>query len=501
MICYGKKKSSYSLGNKIGHGGEGAIYEINGNSELVAKIYFDNKFNPTPRCPYPRQELKEKIETMLAQPVNPYVNGVLIVAWPQDILFNEFNEFIGYVMPRVKSKYHIFAASRERERIQLYPHYTWKTAITIAYNLALTIKLIHQSNAVVGDMNPNNIMVDENGYVTIIDTDSFNITNKRTGKIYKCNVGIAEMLPPELQGKDLSDPKSVFNMKTDSFSLAIHICNLILNNCHPFGCTGFAMSKSSTSVNPVVYNITRGNCTFVTNAKAKAPPEAPDIKMLPADIRNLIDRSFRYSISTAVKASTIDKRPTAEEWQVALGKLLNTKMAICKKAYPDVHVYPASYHTCPWCKGTKTIPISKNKKAAKLRKNITVNKIYDAKLFWIICIVVGLFGTPFLSKYFIPMCYRFCSVALSNNAACIVLAIAGAITGGIIAYYGQNYYLKSDYPWLWCLLSLLVPFAAFILTIIFIGLLVLAIYLIQIILSGFFLILFFLILISAFCSM
>lgn len=447
MIYYGRNHKIYDLGQRLGGGGEGEIYDIVGNPSLVAKIYFNSKFNPVPGNSNPRRNLKEKIETMLEQPVQPYVNGVLTVAWPQDLLLNQQGQFVGYVMPRVKSTHHIFAASRERERMQLYPHYTWKTSIAIAYNLSLAVKIIHQSNAVIGDMNPNNIMIDEHGHVTIIDTDSFNITNKKTGKVYKCSVGISEMLAPELQGKNLADPGSVFNEKTDDFSLAIHICTLLMNNCHPFGCTSFNISQSSTSTNPVVYNISKGNCPYVTNAKGKASDDSPDVKMLPKDIRDLFDRAFNYTSSTSIKPSTISKRPSAREWQNALGKLLKSNMKTCKKLYPEVHVYPASYHKCPWCAIKSKVP-SRN----------TKSKVPSWKL-WLVCILSGLVFSPFLAKYFIPICIKLCGTSFELTTARIILAIVGSITGAIIAFYAQKHYIKSGYEYTWLSLGLLVPFA------------------------------------------
>ena len=449
MIYYGRNHKSYDLGQRLGGGGEGEIYDIVGNPSLVAKIYFNSKFNPVPGNSNPRKNLKDMIETMLEQPVQPYINGVLTVAWPQDLLLNQQGQFIGYVMPRVKSTHHIFAASRERERMQLYPHYTWKTSIAIAYNLALAVKIIHQSNAVIGDMNPNNIMIDEHGHVTIIDTDSFNITNKKTGKIYKCSVGISEMLAPELQGKNLADPRSVFNEKTDDFSLAIHICTLLMNNCHPFGCTSFNISQSSTSTNPVVYNILRGNCPYVTNAKGKASSDSPDVKMLPKDIRDLFDRAFNYTSSTAIKSSTISKRPSASEWQNALGKLLKSNMKTCKKLYPEVHVYPASYHKCPWCAIKSKAPT----------KNITVNQASQSWKLWLVCILSGLILSPFLAKYFIPICFKLFGISFELTTARIILGIVGSITGAIIAFYTQKDYIKSGYEYTWLLVALLVPFA------------------------------------------
>lgn len=486
MIYYGRNHKIYDLGQRLGGGGEGEIYDIVGNPSLVAKIYFNSKFNPVPGNSNPRRNLKEKIETMLEQPVQPYVNGVLTVAWPQDLLLNQQGQFVGYVMPRVKSTHHIFAASRERERMQLYPHYTWKTSIAIAYNLSLAVKIIHQSNAVVGDMNPNNIMIDEHGHVTIIDTDSFNITNKKTGKVYKCSVGISEMLAPELQGKNLADPGSVFNEKTDDFSLAIHICTLLMNNCHPFGCTSFNISQSSTSTNPVVYNISKGNCPYVTNAKGKASDDSPDVKMLPKDIRDLFDRAFNYTSSTSIKPSTISKRPSAREWQNALGKLLKSNMKTCKKLYPEVHVYPASYHKCPWCAIKSKVP-SKN----------TKSKVPSWKL-WLVCILSGLVFSPFLAKYFIPICIKLCGTSFELTTARIILAIVGSITGAIIAFYAQKHYIKSGYEYTWLSLGLLVPFATVVSSSLVVVCGFLAVYVAEIIMNVCIIILIFTILFSIF---
>lgn len=474
MIYYGRNHTTYTLGNCLGRGGEGEIYEIVENQSLVAKIYFNSKFQPGPTDKNPRKTLNEKIETMLEQPVQPYVNGVLTVAWPQDTLMNQQGQFIGYTMPRVKSKHHIFAASRERERVQLYPHYTWKTAITIAYNLSLAVKIIHRSNAVIGDMNSNNIMLDEHGHVTIIDTDSFNITNKKTGKIYKCCVGISEMLAPELQGKNLADPDSVFNEKTDDFSLAIHICTLLMNNCHPFGCASFNISHSSTSTNPVVYNIVRGICPYVTNSKAKVSLDSPDINMLPKDIKKLFDRAFKYTSSTSTKPSTIAKRPSAEEWQTALEKLLKSKMKTCKKHSSEVHIYPASYHKCPWCAIKNKVPTD----------NININYACQSWTLWLVCILCGLVFSPFMAKYFILICLKLCGVSFKLMTARISLGIGGCITGAIIAFYVQAYYMKSDYNWKWLLLGLTAPFATVLSCSLLVAFSVVAVYILEFIMTA-----------------
>lgn len=468
---FGRKHSTvYMLGNYLGRGGEGEVYEIAGKHNLVAKIYFDSKFTPTLESSNPRQELKEKIETMLEQPVNPYINGVLSVAWPQDILTNQQGLFVGYTMPRVNSKYHIFAASRERERVKLYPNYTWKTAVLIAYNLTLAVKVIHNTNAVVGDMNPNNIMLDEKGHVTLIDTDSFNITNKRTGKIYKCSVGVPEMLPPELQGKNLAKSNSVFSKQTDSFALSIHIFNLLMNNCHPFGCVGLNKSQSSSSNNPVVHNIVKGKCPYVTNSNGTTSPDAPDVMMLPKEVRQLFDRVFSYSSSTAVKADTISKRPSAQEWQNALGELYCGQLKTCTKN--KMHVYPSGYSKCPWCDIKRlSYPVVNNSDGKSTQTtgtnihygssgtgNIGSSIRRESWPIWLTCIIIGLISGPFLAQFLVPICDNTLNFALPYGVATVIIAIIGGVIGAIIAHYAQESYQKSYNAWPWLLLGLLVPF-------------------------------------------
>lgn len=367
-IYYGLSKTPYVLDQPLGHGGEGEVYSIKGRFDLVAKLYNSNKLKPTNYNPNPRQQLKEKIKTMLEQPVNAYTpKGILIVAWPQDALFDGSGQFVGYTMPRVQSKYHIFAASRERERKELYPDYTWKTAVTIACNLAMAVWNVNSTGAVIGDMNPNNIMVDEHGRVTLIDTDSFNITNRRTGKTYKCSVGVPEMLPPELQGVNLANPTNKFTEQTDGFSLSIHIFNLLMNNCHPFGVSGMNKSKSSSSNAPVAKHIVRGECPYVTGRHGRlTSPDAPDVAMLPKYIRELFDRAFSYDVTTAVKAVTIAKRPTSQEWMTALGLLLRSDMTSCNK--DASHVYPAGYPQCPWCRQpTQNLPLPQKYRISDFR--------------------------------------------------------------------------------------------------------------------------------------
>jgi len=501
----GRHQKTYTLGTRLGGGGEGDVYEVDGYPNLVAKVYKDEKFNGAPGTAGTRQYMREKIETMLDQPVKSRDGGILYVAWPEDILLDTQGKFVGYTMPRVNSKYHIYHASRERERKMLFPNYTWRTAVVIAYNLTVAVKMVHDTGAVIGDLNPNNIMLDKSGCITLIDTDSFNITNQKTGKVYKCSVGVPEMLAPELQGKDLSKDTSKFTEYTDCFALSIHIFNLLANNCHPFNCINASSYKASASSNGIVHNIVRGICPYTTGSKHDKNPAAPDMAMFPSEIQNLIDRAFQYDQTTALKQSIITQRPSADEWWGALFNLLkNTPMTTCTK--DPSHVYPSHRSQCAWCeiesrKSQMQLPVITQKSSGTKTTTTTgstpkystspattagtssgnssssSSSVYRKKILrsawplWLVCILFGVLTGPISAGTITPLLQDWFDFELTETIVRSVMMVIGAIVGIIISYLAADSYTTSAKGFPWLLLGLTVPIA----TLIAVGLIALAI--------------------------
>ena len=69
---YGKKGTTYQLGEKIGAGGEGTVFKISSEHGKVAKVFHDGKYNP--------DVMRRKIETMISMPIKPVVDGSLRMA-------------------------------------------------------------------------------------------------------------------------------------------------------------------------------------------------------------------------------------------------------------------------------------------------------------------------------------------------------------------------------------------------------------------------------------
>ena len=349
---YSGKK--YILGSELGEGGEGIVYDIQGDSEVVAKIYKENKFKSS----NDRLTMDRKLKTMIKMNIPVIIDGSLRLAWPLDILYDK-DLLVGLVMPKINSSCKIYDVQRldpckkntsqNAELRNAYPNYTWKYSAQFAYNLAWIVQYVHSKNIVIGDLNQNNICVDTTtGSVIIIDCDSFDITDPVTGEHFPCVVGFSEVLAPELQlVGNLS--RAAFTKEADNFSLAIHIFRLLMRNADPFG--GITVNQgpsSSVAANAAIIN---GECAYVRSIPNKQiPRNFPTLDMLPVNIQILFRKTFDYTAVTAKKRT--GNRATAAEWCNALWPLArpepNPNLQRCRvKPY---HVYPAGSFYCPWCK-------------------------------------------------------------------------------------------------------------------------------------------------------
>lgn len=332
----GKSGKTYTaVEPPLGKGGEGTVYEVEGMPGYVLKIYASEKRN---------EERLHKLTAMLASPLPD--DAISQVTWPVDIV-SENRAFMGYVMPKA-------AGGEELEVIysdKYNKKFTYYQKISIAKNLCAALNSVHSAGQVCGDLNPNNIVVDpKTGLVTLIDTDSYHITDPATGKIYRCTVGMPDYLPPELQKKMkggmtlVNAPLPTFTKEADLFGLATHIFRLLMNGALPFSCavdSTTAMSQGSVTAPQPIDNIANNFFPYFDKRPGIViPPYAPPFNILPADLQRLFLRAFKSGHSDP-KA-----RPTPIEWFGALGAL-EKHLKQCDNH--NNHYYPDNLSHCPWC--------------------------------------------------------------------------------------------------------------------------------------------------------
>lgn len=199
IISKGEEKSII-LPESLAEGGEGKIYFY---EDLAIKIFHANKLT---------EERVEKLKLLSNK-------NILIpnVATLEGIVFNELNEIVGYSMKKFEGK------TLERVLLTLKDK---ESAKKIARNILTTINSLHKKNILMGDINPNNILVNDNDEICLIDIDSYQIEN------YPCYVFKEEFLPPEFSGENMGT--YIRDISNEYFPISILLFKILMRGKHPY---------------------------------------------------------------------------------------------------------------------------------------------------------------------------------------------------------------------------------------------------------------------------
>lgn len=344
----------YKLGPELGSGGEGTVYEMPGEN-IVIKIYK----NPQP-------ELERKLYYLVCHPVpslvDQYNHPILKLAWPNDIVYGQ-EGFVGYVMPRLENAleiFHVVWGCQFPKAKKMWPDYTWMLNVQVARNLALSVSHLHRAGYVIGDMNDKNIMVESDGAVCILDIDSFDFTDMETGVHYRCGVGLADYLAPELQGRNLRTAN--FTTWSDDFALAIHIFQLLMDNFHPFTGRRLVQTQNSFPADQRIQRMVEGECPFVKEIPGyDIPAGAPKLnEVLPQKLCDDFVKTFCYDSASALEVAS--QRTSAEQWF----EDLNNFYKVCEDeglvqcSVDPKHYYLRSIGFCGRCAAQKRLQALQN---------------------------------------------------------------------------------------------------------------------------------------------
>ena len=315
--------------NPLGAGGEARIYAVKGSPGLAAKVYHR-----------PTRERAEKLGAMLANPPeNPVPDEPTVsIAWPLDLLTppNDGTRVVGFLMPRVTGMHPIIDFYHPKTRGRNHPLFSYLYLLRTAGNLAGCVSTLHSRGYVIGDLNESNILVGQTALVCLVDTDSFQVPDSRTNKVYRCRVGKPEFTPPELQSVQFAwvDRKP----EHDLFGLGVLIFQLLMEGTHPFAGKHPRAAESP----PLEERIASGAFPYIPGIPGGPLPmsTAPPFEMLGPRLNDLF--------LTCFDAGHIDPslRPTARAWQKAL---LEAELSLATCSENAQHRYGNHLQTCPWC--------------------------------------------------------------------------------------------------------------------------------------------------------
>ncbi len=316
------------LGENAGHGGEAAVYRVPGRPHLLAKIY-----TPAPRPGYDR-----KLAWMVAHPpANPaHSQNHHSLAWPVGLLYYADRRLAGYLMPYIQVAVPILEVFNPKRRAAILPRFDRRYLHRVARNLAAALGALHREGYVVGDLNESNTMVTPRAQVTLIDTDSFQVEERRNGKItlYPCPVAKYEYTPPELQGQPVG--KIHRKPEHDAFGLGVLVFQLLMEGNHPFR----AQWTGEGEPPPIEKRIALGGFPYMTTSPCPVlpPRNAPALHTLHPVLVELVRRCFIDGHHTPAL------RPEAAAWERALAEA-EKALVSC----PQNHLYSGHLRRCPYC--------------------------------------------------------------------------------------------------------------------------------------------------------
>ncbi|WP_169940352.1 serine/threonine-protein kinase [Campylobacter sp. RM15925] len=199
----------------IASGGEGSVFLTDTN--FACKIYKADKID--------RQKI-EKIDLLIDKKID-----IRNVCTPRfKVTFD--NYFVGYIMNLVPKCYQIddVIFSGEKSLLKFFPNWNRKELCKVAINFLTRVKKLHKAGIILGDINPTNILVQDENNVWLIDCDSYQVDK------YPCPVGRPEYTRKENHSKKYHEYLRVFD--DDIFACYIIVFQILMLGKHPYAYQG-----------------------------------------------------------------------------------------------------------------------------------------------------------------------------------------------------------------------------------------------------------------------
>ncbi len=310
-------KALVQLGPVIAEGVAGRIHSVLNAKGVVAKLYKEKGDLPV---------YSKKIRAMMGSPPNLpafefHGRTYVQIAWPLGPL-SQNDEFAGFLMPEVDTaaatELENILQKKQRQRKGLPEFYGGR--VLLATNLAALMAELHSLGHYMIDMKPANVrFYPHSWYLAILDTDGFSIGGT---KRLPADHFTDEYIAPEADGKAPSD----LGVQQDLFALATIIFRLLNNGIHPFQGVDVA-SGLPTTIQPRIFS---GLYSYGLKTCAKAKASRSSIhEYFEHDTRLLFDRAF----------TTVDRRPSAEEWRSHLAGLIKGRGLVQCAKHPDLHAH------------------------------------------------------------------------------------------------------------------------------------------------------------------
>ena len=297
---FGPDNSAQTLGQQIGSGGEGTVYQVLRFPKVVVKCYHDEVLFKH------RARLEQKITAMIGlkdQLIQKV--GKDAFSWPAFSVYNDKHQWIGYAMKKVAGV-PMSRLAHPKLCQKKFPKLDRVALVSYLIRYLEAVDALHQTNVLIGDYNLNNAMcLPGSDQVSLIDCDSYQaVVNNQ---FHACCVGSPDMTPPEHHNKDFSKVRRT--EASENFSIAIMLFKCLMLGRHPYDIVG--------GEDPV-HNLRSGK--FAYGKGNTGIPNGPWYNIwshMPFNLKSMFIETFTEG------SNAPNKRPGISDWQHALNLYRN----------------------------------------------------------------------------------------------------------------------------------------------------------------------------------
>lgn len=217
----------YRLCKKIKSGGEGTVYDLD-TSDLVAKIYHKDKLTIT---------RERKIKELVSKNIN-----VNTISFPRSIITDLNGKFLGFTMKKINKTKELYSKIGQGKYES---NWDYKSLIKLCITILSQFEILQKNGVLMGDINPQNILVESIDRVFLIDTDSYQIGGYFS-EVYK-----PEFLSPDLTQKISKDSKYLKyhsrTTKDENYAISVLLFYILFDGNYPIVktiCNDFAYPKN-----------------------------------------------------------------------------------------------------------------------------------------------------------------------------------------------------------------------------------------------------------------
>jgi hypothetical protein len=290
-------------------GGEGNLHRVRRPAKYVnfaVKIYHQDKRTAA---------REQKVKYMISNPPIDYVpNGFFPVVWPLGTIY-ERSGFAGFLMPLAKGeKLQVLSVPRlPKKYMKKWGRFDFSTPnainlrLKICFNIATAVRQLHETNHyVLVDLKTDNIIIKENGFISIVDMDSVQVIDN--GKVlFPATVTTPEYTPSEYYSRNVQPKKVPIPETWDLFSMTIIFYKLLFG-IHPFAASAKAPYEKMTSLHQKIEAGLFVHSISKSSAFQVIPPPHRKFSTLNPVIQGLFLQCFEDGHENP------DARPDADEW-------------------------------------------------------------------------------------------------------------------------------------------------------------------------------------------